>query len=197
MTEAQWLACGDPGPMLELVSATAGGRKLRLFGVACSRRAWDALDDLGRAAVEVAEEYADGRAGPDALRAARLACRGCGGGAAWYAAATRPAVAARNAALSALAGRDPGAERVAQAALLRDIFGDAVCPAGLDRVWLTSTVVSLAREMYESREFTSMPTLADALQDAGCDNPDILDHCRGPGPHVRGCWVVDLVLGKE
>jgi hypothetical protein len=50
--------------------------------------------------------------------------------------------------------------------------------------------------MYESRHFSPMPILADALQDAGCDNPDVLDHCRGPGPHVRGCWVVDLVLGK-
>jgi hypothetical protein len=56
--------------------------------------------------------------------------------------------------------------------------------------------LSLARQMYESRDFSSMPILADALQDAGCDNDDILNHCRGPGPHVRGCWVVDLVLGK-
>ena len=54
-----------------------------------------------------------------------------------------------------------------------------------------------AQQMYESRDFSAMPILADALQDAGCDNADILDHCRGPGPHVRGCWVVDLVLGKE
>ena len=51
--------------------------------------------------------------------------------------------------------------------------------------------------MYESREFGAMPILADALQDAGCDTPDILNHCRGPGPHMRGCWVVDLVLGEE
>ena len=51
--------------------------------------------------------------------------------------------------------------------------------------------------MYESRDFAAMPILADTLQVAGCDNPDILNHCRGPGPHVRGCWVVDLVLGRE
>jgi hypothetical protein len=50
--------------------------------------------------------------------------------------------------------------------------------------------------MYDSREFGNMPILADALQDAGCELPEVLDHCRGPGPHVRGCWVVDLVLGK-
>jgi hypothetical protein len=51
--------------------------------------------------------------------------------------------------------------------------------------------------LYESRDFSAMPILADALQDAGCDCDDVLAHCRGPGPHVRGCWVVDLVLGKE
>ena len=51
--------------------------------------------------------------------------------------------------------------------------------------------------MYESRDFSAMPILADALQDAGCDNDDILNHCRDPVRHVRGCWVVDLVLGKE
>jgi hypothetical protein len=63
--------------------------------------------------------------------------------------------------------------------------------------WLTDTVVQLARQMYEEREFSAMPILADALQDAGFDNEHVLNHCRGPGPHVRGCWVVDLVLGKE
>jgi hypothetical protein len=63
-------------------------------------------------------------------------------------------------------------------------------------VWLTSTVTDIARQMYDSRDFTAMPILADALQDAGCENADILTHCRGPGPHVRGCWVVDFVLGK-
>jgi hypothetical protein len=54
-----------------------------------------------------------------------------------------------------------------------------------------------AEGIYADRIFDLLPTLADSLQDAGCENPDILDHCRGPGPHVRGCWVVDLVLGKN
>ena len=61
---------------------------------------------------------------------------------------------------------------------------------------MTSTVVALARGIYESRDFSAVPILADALQDAGCENADVLEHCRGEGPHVRGCWVVDLVLGK-
>jgi hypothetical protein len=81
--------------------------------------------------------------------------------------------------------------------LLRDLFGPllfrdvAVTPA-----WLTTDGLALARAMYDNRDFSAMPILADALQDAGCDNTELLDHCRGPGPHVRGCWVVDLVLGK-
>ena len=58
-------------------------------------------------------------------------------------------------------------------------------------------MVALAGQMYESRDFGAMPILAGALQDAGCDSDEVLGHCRGPGPHVRGCWVVDLVLGKE
>ncbi|MCI0699658.1 MAG: hypothetical protein L0241_01040 [Planctomycetia bacterium] len=89
-------------------------------------------------------------------------------------------------------------ERAAQADLLRNIFGPRPkSPIKLKSEWRTDTAVSLARTMYESREFSAMPILADALQDAGCDNEDILNHCRGDGPHVRGCWVVDLVLGKE
>lgn len=81
--------------------------------------------------------------------------------------------------------------------LLRDIFGNPFRPVAFAPAWRTSDAMSLARGMYKSRDFSAMPILADALQDAGCDNDDILAHCRGPGPHVRGCWVVDLVLGKE
>jgi hypothetical protein len=118
-----------------------------------------------------------------------------------------------------VAGHD---ERLAQAALCRCVLGDPFAdlipdptPTGLGAniddllrthwapfrpafsPWLTGTVLSLAAQVYESRDFSAMPILADALQDAGCDSADVLDHCRGPGPHARGCWVVDLVLGKE
>src|SRR5262245_33709309 len=87
--------------------------------------------------------------------------------------------------------------RMAQCALLRDIFGYPFRPVAFSRGWLTSDVVVLARGIYEERAFDRMPVLADALQDAGCDSEDILTHCRQPGEHVKGCWVVDLVLGKE
>jgi hypothetical protein len=82
------------------------------------------------------------------------------------------------------------------ASVLRELFGNPFRPAAFDPAWHTDTVVALARQMYESRDFGAMPILADALQDAGCASDDILTHCRGAGPHVRGCWVVDLVLGK-
>jgi hypothetical protein len=64
-----------------------------------------------------------------------------------------------------------------------------------DPSWRTSDVVALARGIRAEDAFDRLPILADALQDAGCDNEDILNHCRGPGPHARGCWVVDGVLG--
>jgi hypothetical protein len=80
--------------------------------------------------------------------------------------------------------------------LLKCVFGNPFRPIAFDPDWRTSTAVTLARQMYEGRDFAAMPILADALQDAGCDHPDVLAHCRGGGPHVRGCWVVDLVLGK-
>jgi hypothetical protein len=88
------------------------------------------------------------------------------------------------------------AERAAQADLLRDIFGNPFRPIIFESSWLTSTVIALAHQMYDSRDFSAMPILADALQDAGCENVDILDHCRGLGAHVLGCWVVDLILSK-
>jgi hypothetical protein len=89
-------------------------------------------------------------------------------------------------------------EKLAQLATLRDIFGNPFRPAAFDPAWRTSDVLLLARGIYEDRAFERMPILADALQDAGCDSADILSHCSdATAAHVRGCWVVDRVLGKE
>jgi hypothetical protein len=85
-----------------------------------------------------------------------------------------------------------------QLPLALDVLDFAFRDAHLSPEWRTSTALALARQMYESRDFSAMPILADALQDAGCDNDDVLNHCRDANAtHVRGCWVVDLVLGKE
>jgi hypothetical protein len=89
------------------------------------------------------------------------------------------------------------AESAAQTALVREIFGNPFRPVSLDPAWLSGTVRNLAEVIYEERAFDRLPTLADALEESGCAEADILAHCRGPGPHARGCWVVDLLLGKS
>jgi hypothetical protein len=88
------------------------------------------------------------------------------------------------------------AELAAQADLLRDIFGNPFREAAIDPAWRTSDVLALARGIYAERAFDRMPILADALQDAGCDDEEVLTHCREAREHARGCWVVDLLLGK-
>jgi hypothetical protein len=83
-----------------------------------------------------------------------------------------------------------------QANVLRDLTGNPyrLCaPATFEH---TTTLHGLALRIYVDRDNSVFPILADALEDAGCTDRTILDHCRGPGPHVRGCWVVDLILGK-
>ncbi len=84
-----------------------------------------------------------------------------------------------------------------QLVFLHDIFGNPFHPTTIDRSLLTPTVKTLAQKIYDDRAFDQLPLLADELEKAGCDNEEILGHCRESGPHVRGCWVVDLVLGKE
>jgi hypothetical protein len=85
----------------------------------------------------------------------------------------------------------------AQAGLLRCIFGIPFHPITVSPDWLTATVVSLAQAIYQEKDFARLPLLADALEEAGCTNADILNHCRQPSEHVRGCLVVDLLLTKE
>jgi hypothetical protein len=91
------------------------------------------------------------------------------------------------------------ADRKLQIALLNDLVGDLFRSVVVDPTWLVwndGTVKKVAQAIYDERRFHDLPILADALEDAGCTNADILAPCRGPGPHVRGCWLVDLLLGK-
>jgi hypothetical protein len=205
MTEAEWDTASDPQAMLAFLgSSPENARQLRLFAAACSRRAWERIDAFGRAAVLVAESFADGLLGPQELRAARLACKGAGGQAAWYAAATNPAIAARNAARSAQSPpASPSIELLVQAALLRDIFG----PLPFRTIVLDSgaiqPAVRMAQAIYEERDIDGtldnarLEELAETLAEAGCTNPDLLAHCRGAGRHVRGCWAIDLLRGNS
>jgi hypothetical protein len=192
----------------------ASKRKLRLFSCAACRRVWPLLtDERARRAVEVAECFADGKATDEEREAAQreaAAVRQPGGVAAKWAAAT----VARTGAIMVVdaAGQtaacppdqeyDPvkwQSEWRAQCFLLRDLFGPLPFrPIRIEPTWLTPAVVALAAGMYDARDFAAMPVLADALEESDCDDPEILGHLRQQGPgHVRGCWALDLVLGKE
>jgi hypothetical protein len=88
-------------------------------------------------------------------------------------------------------------ETRAQADPFGEVFGNPFRPAILEPAWRTAAVLSTPRGSDQSRDFSVMPILGDALLGAGCENPDILGYCHGSGPHVRGCWVIDLLLGRE
>jgi hypothetical protein len=178
-------------------------RKRRLFACACCRSVWDLLgDERSRRAVEVAERYADGQASLAELQEARVAAhfatredRADAVRAAYYAVVDDARLAAEHASFRAR----PADWDVRQAAWLRDLLGGQGRPPGLDsvRAWNGGCVVKLARAVYQERRFQDLPVLADALEEAGCTDTEILTHCRQPGDHVPGCWLVDLLLGKE
>jgi hypothetical protein len=224
MKEADWLTCPTAERLLSHLKGRAGERKLRLYGAACCRRCWPLLAVRARAAVEAVERFADGlcgadelaRARQDAEEPARSAARapkanGCWGGMRDAARADVEAVA-HGPAWKAAAISDRidvceairVAERRAQADLLRCLFGNPFRPASLAPDRITSTVTALARAAYDERTLPGgeldparLAVLADALEDAGCTDAAILEHLRGPGPHVRGCWAVDLCLCRE
>jgi hypothetical protein len=202
-------------------------RKLRLFACACYDRLCHLLPDpLARDAVAVAERYADRPAGVDELQWAfsRLQASLDALEGTWRAsrgaerAAVQPTYEALALALQVtrpeapkaayyassnayLAAASRTAEERAQADVLRCLFGPLLFrPVPLDPSWLPwndGTVPRLAQAIYDDRAFDRLPILADGLEDAGCDDDAILAHCRQAGEHVRGCWVVDLLLGKE
>jgi hypothetical protein len=215
MTEADWLAAADPTSLLAFVKQKRHARKLRLFACGCCRRIAGVIpDECGHRAIELAERHADGEATAKELRSlskvVALATADyeptdeddLGDWSADQAlTATLNAIAAWEqtvyaAVCAAAAVTDQAAEQVAQCHLLRDIF-NPFRPVAFDPAWRSETVAALAAGIYTDRAFDRLPILADAIEEAGCDQPDILNHCRGPGPHVRGCWAVDLVLGKE
>jgi hypothetical protein len=240
VTEAEWLACSDPRLMLDHLrdSNLFSERKARLFAAACGRNVWTWMaDERSRAAVEVCEQYADGRVGQKALKAARRNAFTASksptsntlypghAAASHYAAvvalnvcintrrhgccemANATAGCANSLVFHVLGDTAGWADRKAQCDILRDIVGTsfrlvAISPAVL--TWHDTTVVRLAQAAYEERHLpegtldnSRLAILADALEEAGCTDAEVLGHLRGPGPHVRGCWAVDLCLGKS
>lgn len=239
MTEGQWLTCSQVKPMLNYLTKTPGviyktkvqqhprgRRRLRLFGVAVTRRVLHLVADPKLLELHAAAEaFADGTGTIEDLDRLRVESSYRGFSCisddmtgdrfhdllnhqprAAFATEAVGLLGARDAhssvigynnAAVALCGEHFAGETALQCDLFRDVFGNPFRKTEFDKSWRTSTVKALAKQMYDSREFGAMPILADALQDAGCDDEAILAHCREPREHVRGCWVIDLVLGKS
>jgi len=81
--------------------------------------------------------------------------------------------------------------------LFREVVGNPFRPKKDCKSWLTPTVLSIAQQIYDTQDYTGMPILADAMEEAGCDEQSILEHLRINNTHARGCWALDLILGKE
>jgi hypothetical protein len=185
------------------------------------------VDERSRNAVCTAERYADGLATEEEMDAARKAmvqCRtetalrpGSPAVDSWAFGAAEavlfdtpfwnPGAASRGAFTAAWTAAEaawrgagepgPAAEALRQLPLLRDIFENPYRPGSVDPAWQTPQVVAVAETIYQERAFDRLPVLADAVEDAGCTDADLLGHLRGPGPHVRGCVPLDLLLDKE
>lgn len=208
MKEKDWLRCVDPLAAIQYVEDHSTNRKARLFACAIGRALLPFVgDDCFSTLVEIAEQFADGNVNALRLHEARVGDfrarlgsasrivetvgdRGC-----WQ---TARLMITGLYGINEIERRDWGRRVYKKArACVLDIFGNPFRPVTLDPRWLTSSVLDLANGIYEERAFERMPILADALMDAGCASDDIIQHCRSDGPHVRGCWVVDLLLGKS
>jgi hypothetical protein len=219
MDEAEWLRSVNPRTMLAAVRDKGSDRLWRLLAVACVRAAAARMRYPGsRKALAVAERFADGEGTPGLLREARAIAEESARLARLeeldaetranfhWDMAYESAVEAMDAADAALCcvaeAVDPASipEGLLLADLLREIFGNPFRWVVADPAWLVTeggAVRGLAEAIYHERAFDRLPILADALEDAGCADADLLGHLRGPGPHLLGCWALDLVLGKS
>ncbi len=214
MTEQEWLTCTDPRTLLHFLFGKVSDRKVRLFGCACCRAVWPRLvDERSRNAVELTEHFVDVLADADDLNRATADAHAASeelesslfeygwdeeGEDGWEAAEMAWGVSAS--AWGYIYELAEGVrDRDRAVALIRDVFGNPFRPVSVDPGWFlfnNGVVGTLARAFYDERDPSRLPVLADALEDAGCPDADVLAHCRSGGPHVRGCWVVDLLLGK-
>lgn len=187
MTEVEWLKCIYPTEMLrQLVCGHTSIRKVVLLLIAVTRGGGEEYSQASKAITAGLERFIEGILSKEELDVI-YRDHGRTSGA--------PSSFTLENAHYSIATSKPA--RKAASLLIRDIFGNPFRPVTFDPRWRTTDVGGVAQAIYEDRAFDRLPILADALMDAGCDNDDILAHCRSDGPHVRGCWVLDLVLGKE
>jgi len=193
LTEAEWLTGDRPPRMIERLPPSTSERKYRLFVCAYLRRTISLpTSEPAWRSVDVAERWADGAATKQDVRAFRVAEPRS-----WTALTPRASQAA-------LVCADSTQDRAMTSGLIREVFGNPFCPVSRHPHWLTPTVASLAQAAYAERVMPSgaleadrLTVLADALEDAGCSDEAILEHLRSAGPHVRGCWALDLVLDRS
>jgi hypothetical protein len=205
MTEKQWLKAKDPDPLLEYLQGKISDRKLRLLGCGYCRNIWPLLiEEASRQAVEIAEQFADGEASDEERIAAfeeadfaSEACRTTGEREYFAAVAAGELVEHEECEwYCGWYGLRSYLPPDKQIELVRCVVGNPFKPVAQKSAWLTRPVKQLAAGIYEERAFDKMPILADALEEAGCTSGGMLEHCRQDGDHVRGCWVLDLLLGK-
>jgi hypothetical protein len=202
MMGIQLARTADPALMLTWLRDKTSPRKLRLFACACCRLVWGLLaEQTGRKRVEAVERAIEGWTRVPARRAAHVPAPHRADSPTLYAevasifvSSSDPFAAALAASAMAERADADRAGRAAQAALVADIFGRPT--RLLDSRWRTPEVVSLAQTIYHQRSFEMLPRLADLLEAAGCPPHNILDHLRSAGPHSRGCWALDMLLGK-
>jgi hypothetical protein len=222
MNDHHWQTTRDPRLLLMYPGDQGSLRKGRLFACACCRHVWSYLTDpRSREAVEVAERFAEGLASRAELKHAKENALAASrettlAGRVAYAAVSAaspttpidvlgPALGAARAA--SLSAETEETEAAWHCRLLRDLYHSPFRRITLESDWLLwgdGIVKQLAETAYTERimpggtlDNARLAVLADALEDAGCDNADILNHCREEGAvHVRGCFVLDLVLGK-
>jgi hypothetical protein len=199
MTEEEWRNCDDPYPrQLAIIHEVATVRKLRLIAAVFVRGAQIRPEHMeAKACADVIERFADQ---PLPWAEAFRELETLPGH--WAFTHTlfpedAAGVAMHLRTLFSMHSSDAFASVRDVIRLIHEIVGNPFRSVTFDPLWRTSTVLALAQGIYDERAFDRMPILADALQDAGCENEDILNHCRDPKQiHVRGCWVVDLALGK-
>jgi hypothetical protein len=211
--EVEWLACDRPAEIVLWRDARTSPRKLRLFcAAACRAVAKRGTDPRVLEAIDTVERFADGQASvEELLRAGRGAQHviasftGITLDSAPYAAMQAAEEQFRPesvvAAVMTHPREDRGALAVRLAGLYRDVVGNPFrpLPALAEEVLAFNGGVlgQLARSIYDEHDFTAMPVLGDALEEAGCVDPFVLSHCHSSGEHTRGCWVVDVVLGRR
>jgi hypothetical protein len=198
MTEAEWGACQNAPAMLEVVRGRTGDRKLRLLACACARYRWSGLvEDEYRRAVTAAEQCADGFAGRGELRAAQGDIWDISWGEVRGAPDANSVAKATVDDFAGIAAERSVANLSGEAAdLVREILGNPFRAAGTPDGAVSPGAAELARSVYERHSFDELPRLAELLTKGGCRDQTLLDHLRSPGPHFRGCWALDAVLGK-